>query len=43
MGVEGRALAGRQEALGMIAHELRESLARQITHRGPLDAGDLAS
>ncbi len=43
MRVEGVALAGSQIALHLIAHELRESLARQITHRGPLDAGDPAS
>jgi hypothetical protein len=42
MRVEGGALAGGQDALDVIAHELRESLARQIAHRGPLDAEDPA-
>lgn len=41
--VEGRALAGGKDALDVIAHELGESLARQVTHRGPLDAEDPAS
>ena len=38
MGLHGAALVGRQHAFDVIAHELGEALARQVSHRARLDA-----